>query len=91
MIYSTSSGRRSNQVQQGAVNVPNNVPSVTAQQARDIAANIKLRKMLKKTRPQISAMGVSLVTVNGARQDVQHRDNEQEGSAQINAEKRDAD
>ncbi len=38
-VAASNAGAIANQVQQGAVNVPNNVPSITAQQARDIAAN----------------------------------------------------
>jgi len=34
-----NAGAIANQVQQGAVNVPSNVPNISAQQARDIAAN----------------------------------------------------
>jgi len=34
-----NAGAIANQVQQGTVNVPNNVPNITAQQAREIAAN----------------------------------------------------
>ncbi|MBD2740984.1 hypothetical protein [Coleofasciculus sp. FACHB-1120] len=36
-ILGANAGEIANQVQQGAVNVPNNPPNVTAQQARDIA------------------------------------------------------
>jgi hypothetical protein len=36
-ILGANAGEIANQAQQGGVNVPNNAPNVTAQQARDIA------------------------------------------------------
>ena len=38
-VAASNAGAVANQVQQGSVNVPNHLPSITAQQARDIAAN----------------------------------------------------
>ncbi len=38
-VAASNAGAVVNQVQQGAVNVPNNVPSISAQQTRDIAGN----------------------------------------------------
>ncbi len=38
-VVASNAGAVANQVRQGTVNVPNNVPGITAQQARDIAGN----------------------------------------------------
>ncbi len=37
-VVASNAGAIANQVQQGALNVPNNVPNITAQQARDLAS-----------------------------------------------------
>jgi hypothetical protein len=39
-VAASNAGAVADQVQQGAVNVPNNVPSATADQTRDIAGNV---------------------------------------------------
>jgi hypothetical protein len=38
-VVASNAGAIANQVQQGGANLPNNVPSISPQQARDIAAN----------------------------------------------------
>jgi len=38
-VVASNAGAIANQVQQGSVNVPNNAPNISAQQARDIAGN----------------------------------------------------
>lgn len=38
-VVASNAGAIANQVQQGTVNVPNQTPSITAQQARDLASN----------------------------------------------------